>query len=117
MHSSDGLFTEICTVKFVEALHNVFHKLRCCTLSEVLFDREQAHAVALELSSVICSVLGRTGEAVKLPDENKLKGMLCAVCYHALKVGAVIVPACHGSVDVLPYYCDIVGFGVVVAVV
>ena len=41
-----------------------------------------------------------TGKPVKLIYENVMPFPFCAVLNHVLKIGAVVVRACHGSVDI-----------------
>ena len=74
--------------------------------ADALLGGEDAHAGALELLFVDRGVVAVAGEAVEAVDDDKGKLAFFRVGDHALKLGAVIVGAGHGAVDILADHAE-----------
>ncbi len=116
-HTANGFFAKIGGVVLVDSLNKMLHHLSAGVLSKALHDGQQPHAVFLQLAAVYCTVHGVPRKAVKLPHKDVIPPLFCAVCYHFLKGGTVVVLARHGTVYVLPQDFYAVLLGVVIAVV
>ena len=90
LHATMDLLGQFGGVVFCHTLQHTFHQNARSVISDVFFGRDNTDIVLLELGLVDGAVITVSRKAVKLINENGIKGVMIAVGNHTLKLGTIV---------------------------
>lgn len=113
--STHDLFRKIGGIILSHAFQHRFQNDTLRSLRDSLHSGNDFHAVLFQGILISGGIVAVTGKAVQLPDDHRVKELLCAVLNHPLKIRTLICFSGKRPVNVSPYNAVTVALGVIFA--